>query len=144
MSTPSTSAAPVGPEGSSNPWSGGFIRWFWNIINWIKGMSPTGATTFQTGFTTAAPGILVRRWGKVVEILIAKDGTYPNGYTKIATAAISSDLLPGGVNRRGAMWLGYEIDGHAYVDGNNGSIYVLNPGTSPGRTVQGNIVYTLN
>lgn len=144
MSTPTTSTAPVGPEGSSNPWNGGFIRWFSNIINWIKGLSPASATVFQTGWVEPVAGIRYRRYGKVVEILISKDGTYNKGYTKIATGVIPAELIAGGVNRRGALWLGYELDGHAYVNASDGSIYVLNSFDTPGRTAQGQIIYTVN
>lgn len=143
MSTPTTSAAPVGPEPSSNPWNGGFIRWFTNIINWIKALSPAGATVFQTNWVEPVAGIRYRRWGKIVEVRIAKDGTYNKGYTKIASGAIPAELLADGVNRRGSIWLGYEIDGHAYIDVDNGDIYVLNPQDEAGRTAQGQIVYTV-
>lgn len=146
MTTPANSTAPISPEDSSLTWSGGIIRWWKNINDWIKGLSPAGSASFETKFVAVAstPLILWRRWGKVVEIRVALDGSYPPGFTKIADAAIPTSVLATGTNRRGAAWLGGSNNGHLYVGSTDGSIYVLNPTAVTVSTVQGNIIYTID
>lgn len=144
MSSPRNSSAPIAPEGSSNPWSGGFTKWFSNITEWIKSLSPTGVASFDTGYVNATPNIVWRRYGKVVEIRVALDGTYPPGFTRLAQGAIPAEALPSGTNRRGAAWLGGSNNGHLYVASTSGDIYVLNPTSVNVSTAQGSITYLID
>lgn len=71
MSIPLNSTGPTPPSGSSNPVS--FKNWFIAIIDWIKGLSPAGATVYDTGPVNLTAGnswsaqnYTVQRIGKVV------------------------------------------------------------------------------
>ena len=79
MSTPLNSPHPEVPSGSSNPFD--LVPWFQKIVDWIKGLSPSGASKFDTdyiqdnaGFTPgtgwASPIFVYRRWGKLVYIYV--------------------------------------------------------------------------
>lgn len=74
MSIPLNSTAPPGPSGSSNPVS--LKGWFNGIVDWIRGLSPTGATVYDTGWVLMAQetGWTVtgayRRIGKTVTVQI--------------------------------------------------------------------------
>lgn len=144
MTTPANSPSPLSPENSNNPWSGGIIRW-WKLINdWIKGLSPAGASSYETKFVTVAPGILWRRWGKMIEIRCARDGSFGPGVNLLAAGVIPDDVLPSGTNRRGAAFLGGTHSGHIYVGSSDGSVYVMNSTGVTVTAVQGSIVYTLD
>lgn len=144
MTTPANSPSPLSPETSSNPWSGSIVRWWRNINDWIKGLSPSGAQSFETKFVTVAPGILWRRWGKVVEIRCARDGSFSPGENLLASGVIPSEALPSGTNRRGAAFLGGSHTGHIYVGSTTGNVYVMNSTGVTVSTAQGSIIYTLD
>lgn len=72
MSTPTTSTGPTPPSGTSNPVP--LRGWFKAIIDWIVGLSPAGATVYDTGWTpvtvvagvTVVSPVEVRRVGRVI------------------------------------------------------------------------------
>ena len=72
MSTPipTTSATPTPPAGTSNPVS--LKSWFIAISAWIRGLSPVGATVYDTGrvalMETPARSVVYRRIGKRVTV----------------------------------------------------------------------------
>ena len=84
MTIPTTSATPTPPAGTSNPVS--LKSWFIAISNWIRGLSPVGATVYDTGWLAYTPTVSgmtnmsatgrYRRVGKAlrVEVTIAVSG----------------------------------------------------------------------
>lgn len=101
MSLPTNSTAPTGPEQSSSATLGhglgaayGFRGWFVLIINWIRALSPAGATTYDTGWETLAVSagwkvtnpVQVRRVGRAV---------FMRGIVQAATANPTEILASG-------------------------------------------------
>lgn len=72
MSTPTTSTGPTPPSGTSNPVT--MRGWFKAIIDWIVGLSPAGATKYDSGWVAvptaagwgAASPVQARRIGRTV------------------------------------------------------------------------------
>lgn len=116
MATPTDSAAPDAPNGPS-PIAGirKLWQWFTAITDWIKLLSPNGATAYDTGWVdctlldtskidvyTAGNKIQVRRIGKQV---------YLDGVGKAVTAGILATLtdlpfatVPAGFRPRGNIY----------------------------------------
>lgn len=56
MTLPTNSVAPPAPVQSSPAVAGiGFRRWFTGITEWIAGLTPTGATVYDTGWIPLDP-----------------------------------------------------------------------------------------
>lgn len=97
MSIPTSSIGPTGPAGSSNPVS--LKGWFNIIIDWIKGLSPSGASVYDTGWVTCPPATgftstcQVRRIGKNV---IARGSFSPTANGSIGATYIVMGNLPAG------------------------------------------------
>lgn len=90
MSTPTDSVAPVAPTGTSSPWS--MPLWWKRITDWIAGMSPSGASVYDTGWVTVTPagsfshGAIpgqVRRVGKRIELQGGISGSITQNVTTI-------------------------------------------------------------
>lgn len=103
MSTPITSPAPDMPTGSSNPVS--WKSWFIKIGDWIKALSPAGATgydsnaqaiTANTGYTSS--GASVRRQGNRAAcsgaLVSSATATITTVFTKIGTLPAGGSLRP--------------------------------------------------
>ena len=101
MSTPTTSTGPTPPSGTSNPVP--LRGWFKSIIDWIVGLSPTGATVYDTGWIDVAltGGATfnvqpqVRRIGQVVYWRGDVQRAHTTTFAEVMTAAaIPSWALP--------------------------------------------------
>lgn len=123
MATPIDSTGPTTPTASS-PITGASALWTWfkGIGDWIKALSPTGATRYDTGWTdlTLASGFTgiarIRRIGKVAQFeaagisgTIAASGvttiieTIPAEYLPVARRARGSAILTGNTPGTAAM-----------------------------------------
>lgn len=103
MSIPTTSVAPAAPATSSplRPVAS-FIEWFGNIRNWILGLSPAGASRFESGATpavasgmVAANGLSIFRYGKIVTLegqVTRTAGAF--GSTETAVFTIPAEYAP--------------------------------------------------
>lgn len=96
MSTPFTAPLPDMPTGSSSPAS--VKGWFTKIGEWIRGMSPTGVTTYDTGWqnVTLKSGYVggdstpqVRRIGRAIyfkgQVLRTGSAVFASGAHTIAS-----------------------------------------------------------
>lgn len=113
MSTPKEIVAPVSPEPSDNPWSGsgGIRRWWTNINDWIKGLSPAGATAFDTGWVnvpitlSGMTGTMAySRYGKIVILQIDLTGGLVSGTVQVA-GNMPSGIVPSQGRAVGALYL---------------------------------------
>lgn len=72
MSIPTNSIGPTPPVGTSNPVK--VEGWFTQIIDWIRGLSPSGSTVYDTGLIPIPAGTgfvsnaFVRRVGKTISV----------------------------------------------------------------------------
>lgn len=139
MSTPTTSAAPVSPTGSDNPWSGSFRQWFLNITEWIKALSPSGESFYDTRRVQLAPGIDYRRVGREMEIRVSVTGSFPIGLSTASAALVPPALCPPGTNARGEAYMGDGQIGQIFVDAATGDIGVVQQ-TGATRTIAQGIV----
>lgn len=116
MSTPINSTGPFPPSGSSNPVGpyAGFKGWFTSIIDWIKGLSPAGATVYDTGWVDITPATgfsgtspQARRIGKAVYLRGTLGGTVGNNVTTVIgtvpTAFVPSSQTAAGVGTTGGV-----------------------------------------
>ena len=98
MSTPTNSVAPVAPTGTSSPWS--MPLWWKRITDWLRDLSPPGATTYDTGWVDIPnPAGLVlkgRRIGHMAMLFLDGPHTLPNGSTLdvFQPGVIPSQFLP--------------------------------------------------
>ncbi len=107
MSTPVNSTGPFPPSGSSNPVGpyAGFKGWFTSIIDWIKGLSPAGATVYDTGWIAmpAETGWTVtgayRRVGKTVTVQVDMQRSGAG----ITATTVTLTSLPGISGGRGSF-----------------------------------------
>lgn len=129
MSIPTNSIGPAAPTGSSNPVS--FKQWFINIVDWIKGLSPVGATSYDSGWLplTAVTGNTTtgaaRRTGRLTkaqgDILPTSSGTLtPSAFRDIAVlpagmAPASAILMPCYSNTTGDVQARILTDGTIQV-----------------------------
>lgn len=144
MSKPDDSRAPVSPEGSSNPWSGGFHNWFKQITSWIDSLTPAGQTSHETGYVEVANGIWYKRIGKDMEIDVnIGSGSYPVGITALGSNLIPKALRGGRSNPRGVAFMGDSESGHLYLDNATGDIGVIHQTGASRGLVQGTIKYTI-
>lgn len=113
MSTPKEIVAPVSPEPSDNPWSGtgGIRRWWSNINDWIQGLSPAGATAFDTGWVdvpitlSGITGTMkYSRYGKIVILQLDLTGGLVSGTVQIA-GNMPSGIVPSQGRAVGALYL---------------------------------------
>jgi len=141
MSTPSTSVSPVGPTENDSTWNGGFVRWFINITDWIKSLSPAGASVYDTRRVIVAPGISYRRVGKAVEVAVSVTAGCPVGLSTLAAAAIPPSLWPPGTNARGECYLGDAQIGQLFVDSATGDVGVIQQTGATRGLAQGLIRY---
>lgn len=149
MSTPLTAPKPDMPTGSSNPVS--WKSWFIKIGDWINGLSPSGATVYDTGWVaiTLASGvsgfIRSRRVGVMIEIDVNVTGTFPVGVTTIALAgAVPISHRPANQgNRRGPGALNGN-PGMLYIVGSTGLLGVINQTGSSRTSVDGQIQYFID
>lgn len=113
MSTPKEIVAPVSPEPSDNPWSGtgGIRRWWANINDWIKALSPAGATAFDTGWVdvpitlSGMTGTMkYSRYGKIVILQLDLTGGLVSGTVQVA-GTMPSGIVPSQGRAVGAVYL---------------------------------------
>lgn len=101
MSTPTTSAAPQSPTGSSllRPISS-ITEWWGYIRTWILGLSPAGSTVYETGWEAieiasghelSRESPLVKRIGKVIYV---RGGIKPVSGSFINTAWVKVGTMP--------------------------------------------------
>lgn len=101
MSIPVNSTAPPGPSGSSNPVS--MKGWFNGIVDWIRGLSPSGSTVYDTGWVAmpAETGWTVtgayRRVGKIVMVQVDMQRTGANLSAANVTLTPIAGIPPGRV-----------------------------------------------
>lgn len=103
MSTPATSPKPDMPAGSSNPVS--LKAWFAKIGDWITGLSPAGATAYDSGAQAIIPagvftasGAAARRQGSRAvasgALVASAAASFTSAFVKIATLPTSGSLRP--------------------------------------------------
>lgn len=100
MSTPTNSIGPVAPSGSSNPVS--LRQWFINIVNWIKALSPSDATAYDTGWVAVpAAGTFtstceVRRIGRQLHFrgVFASSVNYTQSNAYSTLGVLPTDMRP--------------------------------------------------
>lgn len=148
MSTPTTSTGPTPPSGTSNPVP--LRSWFKSIIDWIVGLSPAGATVYDTGWVTITPSagmagfIRARRIGLLVEIDVSLTGTFPVGVTTLAPAgAIPAGFGPTNQGNRRGMAALNGFPGMVYVAVGTGLLAVMNQTGASRTAVDGQVRYIL-
>lgn len=146
MSTAQDSAQPAGPEQSSNPWNGGFIQWFWNIIDWLRSMTPSWATTYDSGPVDIElnSGITGSFWyqriGRIVIVSGNIAGAFPTGNTELGN--IPNTLRPLRNNARGAMYCTGPTSGTAWVT-TNGNIGITHDNASTRTDASFTVMYVV-
>lgn len=126
MSTPTTSTGPTPPSGTSNPVP--LRSWFKSIIDWIVGLSPAGATVYDTGWVDVTPAtgytapatIQVRRTGPQVFVrgrVNRTAGPFPTGTqeTVVAAGSIPPEFRPASFANT-ATTVSNGTDGIAYAE----------------------------
>lgn len=139
MSTPipTTSPAPTSPTGTSNPVP--LRGWLIAISDWIRGLSPTGATAYDTGWLPvtptgeSVPGFSdgqVRRVGRIVYLRgrLRKNGpAYASGTLNIGElpSAISGSWDTASTARTvtGNTPTGIPVAVQAWIQGRTVAIY---------------------
>ena len=129
MSTPDTSAAPAAPSASTLIRGGliaSIIEW-WNVIRtWILGLSPAGASKYDTKWQAITPNaglsaeesLAWRRIGKVVYLrggVKRASGTYPS-LTWEDVFTLPDEARPGNYTRGGAATFPGSNSGSACFD----------------------------
>lgn len=103
MSIPTNATLPDMPTGTSNPssWKG----WFTRIGSWINGMSPAGASAYDSGPLAVIPGgvftapdAAIRRQGRRAiasgALVASSPATFTSAFVKIGTLPASGSLRP--------------------------------------------------
>lgn len=93
MSIPTNSIGPTPPSGSSNPVP--LKSWFIAIIDWIKALSPAGATVYDTGWISLT---LTNGWvGSNPRVRRIGKTTYLGGKIWGGTLAVDAFVVPTGM-----------------------------------------------
>lgn len=151
MATPTDSAAPDAPTPSSI-FAGvkTLVQWFSEVPTWIRGLSPSGASAYDTGWLDCTPvgagftgTCKARRWGMFVEVrfdFTAIPSSAANAYTSLAN-------LPGAIPKpsttaRGAGFFGGASPASAPAYVTTGGVVSIGNTTTTARTVAlGTVVY---
>lgn len=145
-SSAQTSSQPDKPEQSSNPWNGGFIRWFLNIIEWLRSLSPNWATTYDSGpvdlsLVDGVTGSLwYRRIGRIVIVTGNVSGNFPAGNSDIGT--IPNTIRPLRDNARGAMYASGPTAGTSWVT-TNGNVGITHDNATARVDASFNVIYVV-